>query len=183
MIAAFVRLHHDRFAAAGGSSLPVAGLGALLQEATQALIPSGRMRAVQCRARRGSIGVQFALAAGGVVHAWGVAFSPKHARLSPGILATLTMVEDAFSRGDRLIQLGSGALAYKLRFADSVDAHFVMSGGLCVFGPRPPLTRMELLPAEAKAVAFRATQVLRPEQQEGLRTVERRLRTLASRSA
>ena len=183
VIAAFVRLHHDRFAALGGSSLPLGGLEALLDEAAQALIPAGRMRLFSVELDEVTIGVQLALAAGGVVHAWGVAFSPAHTRASPGILAALAMVEDAFAQGDHVVHLGSGAHAYKLRFADNVDADVVMSGGLCVFGPRYPLSRMELLPAEARAIGFRAAQALSPEQQARLRKGQQRLRALASRSA
>jgi CelD/BcsL family acetyltransferase involved in cellulose biosynthesis len=182
-IAAFVRFHHDRFAAAGGSSLPVAGLATLLEEAADALIPSGRMRLFSVELDDEIIGVQVALAAAGVVHAWAVAFSPEQSRLSPGILATLAMVEDAFARGDRRLGLGSGAHPYKLRMADSVDAHAVLNGGFCVFSRRYPLTRLELLPAEARAVALRTAHTLSPEWQTRLRTMRQRLLALKSRSA
>lgn len=168
-ISAFARLHFERFATRGGSHLPPTGLEQMLEEAAEALLPAGHLRLFAVELDGEVIGVQVALAAGDAISAWGVAFSSEHARLSPGVLAVLAMIEDAFARGERVVDLGSGRQEYKARLSENGDEGAAVFGGFLPVGPRYPRTRLGLLPAQLTSRARHAARRLPQERQEPIK--------------
>jgi CelD/BcsL family acetyltransferase involved in cellulose biosynthesis len=176
-LAAYVELHHERFARLGGSHFPRAGLRETLEQAAADLVAAAHLRIFTVEVDDEVVGVQVALAAGGVVSAWGVAFSSDHAQLSPGVLVVLAMVEDAHARGERYVDLGWGeGDAYKLRFADRGHERGVTFGGLVPAGVRAPLTRLEMLVLQAQGPARRAVDRLPPERRDAVKVLARRAR-------
>jgi CelD/BcsL family acetyltransferase involved in cellulose biosynthesis len=168
-VRAFVDLHHERFAGRGGSVLPRVGLRQMLEDAARRLVPGDRMR-LHCVEVGGEIvGVQVALAAGDVVTAWGVAFSADHARLSPGMLAVVALIEEAHARAARSVRLGWGDADYKRRLAPNAE-QVIAFGGMVPVGPRCALAAPDLTRPLARRVARR----LPEHQRERLKRIARR---------
>jgi CelD/BcsL family acetyltransferase involved in cellulose biosynthesis len=127
-VAAFVRLHEDRWRERGSSRLAALGegLGGMLTDAGQALLdtaPAPGAGGERFRLRMLEIGgdtvcADLALAAGGQIVGFNSGWDERYSRLSPAQLAILHGIEHGFSYGDERLQLGWGGQAYKQRFAD-----------------------------------------------------------------
>lgn len=121
-VAALLRLHESRWQGRGQSSLSAYGdsLGAALREIGGKLLAKpGRFMLWMLEIEQRAICADLSLGAGGhvlgVVNGW----DEQHSRLKPAMLGILTTIEEAFARGDTLVDLGTGAQDYKLRFADT----------------------------------------------------------------
>lgn len=117
-----LRLHESRWEGRGQSSLAAHGekLGAALKEIGGKLLAKpGRFMLWTLEIEGQAICSDLSLGAGGhvlgVVNGW----DEQHSRLKPAMLGILTTIEEAFARGDTLVDLGTGAQDYKLRFADT----------------------------------------------------------------
>ncbi len=172
-LAAFGRLHSSRREERGGSTaVSPAAMKALL-EIAEAGIERGRIRLQMIDGPDGeAISAQLYVAAGGTVAFWNTGFDEAWRKFSPGALAVLVAIEDAFERGDRLMDLGGGEAAYKERLADE-DRPIAWRTSF-PRGRRYPLARLRRLPGFA---ARRGSQVLRA------RLGQRRLDQLRGRAA
>jgi len=153
----FWRLHRARWKGRGGSSAADAGTVGMLQQVGAELTGSGRFRLWVIDGPAGeAISAQVFVAAGGTVAYWNGGFDERWAASSPGAVAILAAVEEAFERGDQLIDLGGGEARYKERLADE-DRPVCWSVSYPP-GPRYPLARMRRLPEQT---ARRGSRVLR----------------------
>jgi CelD/BcsL family acetyltransferase involved in cellulose biosynthesis len=114
---AFAVLYARRWCDRGAEPFPRALL-AMVREAADRMLATGRLRIWTLRLRGDIVSVQIFVAAGGQVAAWRGAFEPSLTGLAPGLVTILAAVEDAFERGDSEIDFGGGDQAYKWRFAD-----------------------------------------------------------------
>lgn len=117
-----LRLHEARWQGRGQSNLAAYGealAGALQEMGEKLLSRPGRFMLWTLEIDGEPICCDLSLGAGGrvlgVVNGW----DEQHSRLKPAMLSILTTIEEAFARGDTLVDLGTGAQAYKLRFADT----------------------------------------------------------------
>jgi CelD/BcsL family acetyltransferase involved in cellulose biosynthesis len=94
--------------------------------------------------------VQVFVAAGGEVANWNGGWDERHARVQPPLLALLAAMDDAAARGEHRIDMGGGDDHYKQRFADDSLALEIASTVLLPAGVRTPLTRLELVPGQAR---------------------------------
>lgn len=120
----FVALHAARWQGRGSSRLLRLGsrLGELLIEiGRQLLADDGRFRLRVLELDGQPVTAQLFIAAGGRAQYINGGWDERFARFKPPMLAILDVIEDAFARGDRLIDLGTGAQSYKLRFADGIE--------------------------------------------------------------
>ena len=173
----FGRLHAGRWEGRGSSSIVRMGrplLDALVEGGVQHLA-DGRFRLWTLEMDGEAISSQMFVAAGGEVAYWNGGWDERFAQLKPPMLAILYAVEDAFRRGDDRIDLGGGALHYKLRFANGTDA--ISWGGVYTPGVRSPLARMTLAPTHARVAARGALRRTLSEEQLG------RLKSLRGRRA
>ena len=108
-------LHLRRWNRRGGSSLDESAL-AFLRDAAGDLADRGEMRLCLVELGAELICVAIFLAAGGEVLYFNSGFDEAHGDLKPGLVALFAAVADAFVRGDRRVDLGGGALQYKLHF-------------------------------------------------------------------
>jgi CelD/BcsL family acetyltransferase involved in cellulose biosynthesis len=173
---AFSRLHVANWADRGWSRL--AGLGARLpdwiEQLGRDLIPGGRFRMCVLEVDGAPICVDFNLIAGQQLAAVSRGWDRRYARLAPGKLATLRVVEDAYERGCRRLNLGVGEHAYKLLFANEND--LVASTTIMPPSPRLPRTYAQAVPSLLRERARGAAErLLSAEQFEALRAA--RLRT------
>lgn len=154
---AFARLHVARREGRGGTSALGPGGLASLREIGAAGIESGRFRLQMIDGPDGeALSAQLYVTAGNTVAFWNTGFDEAWRRFSPGALAVLVAIEDAYERGVRLLDLGGGEAAYKERLADE-DRPIAW---LTSFprGPRYPLARLRRMPEQA---ARHGSQVLR----------------------
>lgn len=171
-VAAFVRLHHERWEERGGSSLH-GDVGGMLLDAGQGLLASERLRLWVVELEERPIAVVVFLAAGDAALYWNGGFDEAAAEHKPALLAILAGVEDCFARGERRLDLGGGAQDYKLRLADR-DAPLAW-GGLVPRNRRYLRNRLALMPAQAGGVAREALQRLPAAQQARVRALRGRL--------
>jgi CelD/BcsL family acetyltransferase involved in cellulose biosynthesis len=116
---AFAGLHSSRWEGRGGSSAVNPGAMAALQEVGEALVEEGRFRIWMIDGPDGEpVSAQVFVAAGGNVAYWNGGFDERWGKHHPGAVAILAAVEEAFERGDELIDLGGGEARYKERLAD-----------------------------------------------------------------
>jgi CelD/BcsL family acetyltransferase involved in cellulose biosynthesis len=177
-VAAFTRLHADRWDGRGVSNLVRLGerLPAILTDAGQALLPSGRFRLRMLELDGEPISAQVFLAAGETVLYLNGGWDERHAKLKPSMLGLLDTVEETFAQGERRIDLGLGEQAYKQRFADANDP--VGWSILILPGPRRLLTRAHTAPMLAGyALRDLAKRALTAEQADRLRALKRRVRS------
>jgi len=173
----FVRLHTLRWEGRGRSNLVGLGnaLPAFLNEAGTVLLrDDGRLRLQILEIENRPISAQLFLAAGGEVLYFNGGWDERFASLKPVMLAILLAIEESFSRGDKSMDLGSGALQYKLRFADRDDP--VCWRVLMVPSSRLPLTFASMVPAfTSRWTRTTAKRVLGPTQVDRLRELRKRL--------
>jgi len=127
-VAAFARLHGDRWRERGHSRLAALGEGleAMLLDAGLALQDGApvdaaggeRFRLRMLEIAGETVCADLALAAGGQIVGFNSGWDERYSRLSPAQLAILHGIEHGFACGDERLQLGWGGQAYKQRFAD-----------------------------------------------------------------
>jgi CelD/BcsL family acetyltransferase involved in cellulose biosynthesis len=164
-IETFVRLHRARWD--GRDESPLVGLGprlpALLGDVAGSLLDSGRFRLWILELDGEPICADLSLAAGGEVIGYNSGWDERHRALSPPRLAFHHKIEDGFARGDRRLDLGSGALDHKGSFANAGDA--VAWDMLVPISVGLPLTLARAVPlAGAGRLRLGLRRVLSPEQ-------------------
>jgi len=122
-VAAFARLHAERWEGRGRSHLVTLGerLPAMLSDVGRALLPSGRFRLRMLELGGEPISAQLFLAAGRTLLYVNGGWDVRHAALKPSMLGLLYTVEATFATGEQRIDLGVGDQHYKQRFADADD--------------------------------------------------------------
>ncbi len=168
---AFLRLHHSRWEGRGGSGLPEQ-MGEFVLDAAAGLGLGERLRIWMIELDGEPIGAGLFVAAGGEIAYVNGGFDESQSRLRPALLAIAAAVEEGFSRGDRRIDLGSGANPYKQRFADGDDPMTWLS--LRLRNRRYPITRAQLLRDDLRWWARVAANRLPPDVRERLRSRLRR---------
>ncbi len=145
-IETLLRLHTERWSERGQSSLTARAdrLPAMLREAGEALIESGRFRIWIMEIEGRPIWANLFLAAGGELLAVNSGWDEQWARMSPPLLGMLHAIEDAFARGEQRLDLGIGDDQFKLQFADGNDP--VAWGILMAPGARLPATVLRTAP-------------------------------------
>jgi CelD/BcsL family acetyltransferase involved in cellulose biosynthesis len=145
-LAAFEELHHGRWAGRGGTALMLRSYRELLLDCGRALLPAERFRLWVLTLDGRVVSAQIFLAAGDQVAYFNGGFDERVGDLKPGLMTIVAAVEDAFRRGERRMDLGGGALPYKLRLADD-DAPLVWKT-LFPRGRRYVRTRAVVLPGQ-----------------------------------
>ena len=172
-IEAFVGITADRWAnGAWGGPPRGGGVGAMLREAAAEMVPAGRMRIWKLDVDGETASVQVFLAADGELAYWNGGFDDRWSRLRPGFETIVRAIEHAFAQGDRRLDLGGGAMAYKRRLADDDEplaSAMVLPGG----GPRRALHEAQLLPRQLDRLAVRAARRLPDGVTERLRRLRR----------
>jgi CelD/BcsL family acetyltransferase involved in cellulose biosynthesis len=115
-VAAFERLHGDRWQSASGALVP--GLPRMLSAAADELHEEGRLRMFTITVDGSVIAVNIIVAAGRKASGWNSGFDPEWSKFSPSMLLTLHAVADATERGEASFSLGPGEGGYKRRLAD-----------------------------------------------------------------
>ena len=174
--AAMVRLHAGRWEGRGASSI-VAG-GASLSTAYETighqLLDKGEFRLRVLEIDGTPISVQLFAAIGSEVIYINGGWDEQFAQFKPSMLGILDVIEDAFARGERRMDLGPGAQPYKLRFADGTDP--VAWWVLIPPGRRMPLALARTLPRTTwRELRDAAKRALPPERADRLRELRRRL--------
>jgi CelD/BcsL family acetyltransferase involved in cellulose biosynthesis len=147
-LTAFARLHSARWEGRGGSAALNPSSMAMLEEVGEALIETGRFRLWMIDGADGeAVSAQVFVAAGGNVAYWNGGFDERWGKHSPGAAAILAAIEDAFDRGDDLVDLGGGEAGYKERLAD--EDWPVTWRTSYRRGVRYPLARLQRLPEQA----------------------------------
>ncbi len=149
-VATFVRLHASRWEEQRGESNLVAfgeALPAMLEDVGRRLLAEERFRLRLLEVDGEPISAQLYLMAGKQVLYFNSGWDEHFARLRPTMVGILAVIEDAFQRGDRLIDLGLGEQAYKMRFADGNDP--VAWSVLMIPSRRLPLTYARTFPTLA----------------------------------
>lgn len=173
-VEAFVALHHARWKDRGGSTLGL-DVGTMLYDAGRRLLAGGHFRLWIVELDGRPIGSQLLLAAGPNALYWNGGFDTSAARLRPALVGLLAAIEDCCERGQRRLDLGGGAHAYKLRLADG-DRPI----GTSVLVPRDARylrTRARLSGRQLSDLGRRAYQRLPRERQQDLRRLLRRTRS------
>jgi CelD/BcsL family acetyltransferase involved in cellulose biosynthesis len=177
-VATFIRLHASRWEEQRGESNLVAfgpSLPAMLDDAGRRLLAEERFRLRLLEIDGEPISAQLYLMAGKRVLYFNSGWDERFARLRPTMVGILAAIEDAFQRGDRLIDLGLGEQAYKMRFADGNDP--VAWSVLMVPSRRLPLTYARTFPTlAASSVRETARRALPAGRIDQLRALRSRLR-------
>ena len=143
----FMRLHSSRWEDRGNSNFVALGsrLPAVLNDIGASLLGRAGFRLRLCEVEGEAISAQLFLASGGRVLYINGGWDERFAQFKPSMLGILAVIEEAFERGERHVDLGPGAQHYKLRFADSSD----------------PVASTNLMPASIRTVPMRAKASLR----------------------
>lgn len=151
-VAHFLRLHRQRRAGTGGSSLDREQIEDALNTAGRALLPSGRMSLLCLDVDGATVAVQVLAAAGNELSAWNSGFDERYAKASPSMQCILRALSDAAGGGGRTMSLGPGESDYKSRLADASDE---LSTEIVVVPGRGALRARGRLQARAAAKAIR----------------------------
>jgi CelD/BcsL family acetyltransferase involved in cellulose biosynthesis len=168
-VSAFMRLHRDRLAGQGGSSLQDEGVERMLVAVGRELLPLGRFRLLCIDLDGEPIAAQMLLSAGQELSAWNSGFDEAHAKLSPSMQCILEALRDGSERGERTMSLGPGGQDYKYRLADSEDS--LDRHVLIPHGSSYPLARVRLMPRQVRDALGRR---LSPEAKRRIRGLVRR---------
>jgi CelD/BcsL family acetyltransferase involved in cellulose biosynthesis len=174
----FMRLHAGRWEGRGKSGIVAVGdrLSAMLEMVVGTHPDSSRLRLWMLEIENEPISAQLFVAAGGEVAYVNGGWDERFARLKPPMLTILHAIEDAFTRGERRMDLGAGEQSYKQRFADGNDP--VAWTILMLPGRRLPLTHMRTTPMLAgHTLREAAKRALTPEHANRLRSIRQRLRS------
>ncbi len=161
---AFVRLHRARWSGRGGSQALTTGTGRFLAEAADRL-PDGRFRIYSIDIAGEPISTQIFVSAGDGVSYWNGGFDEAFAAQRPALQTLVWAIEDVSGRGERRIDLGPGAQAYKYRLATGEEKlEFAR------VRPAGTLNRLQLAPESARhAAAERLTDAQRARVRQLLR--------------
>ena len=187
----FVRLHTLRWERRGGSSFMRLGpaLGAALRDIGRTQLgQEGRFRMHLLELDGAPVTAQLFLAAGGQVQYVNGGWDERFADLKPPMLAILDAIEEAFARGQSVLDLGLGEQSYKMRFADStqnVTWDMVIPADVHL-----PLTLLSTAPTRGRATLRNAVKSHIPEShltrcrrlRERVHAFERRSAALAGRA-
>ena len=152
---AFARLHRDRWAGRGGTSVLVAGVEEMLLEAGKTLLPSGNFHLWCIDVADKTISTQIFLTAGGQFTYWLGGFDEAWSSSQPSMQALVAAVEDAWARGEQRVDLGGGDQAYKYRLADEEER--LEWTVLVPRGRRYPVARLHLAPRHLKRAVLQRT--------------------------
>jgi CelD/BcsL family acetyltransferase involved in cellulose biosynthesis len=172
-IAAFGRLHFSRFGERSTLWRPDAL--AMLGDAGDRMVGSGRMRLYTVEGPDGTIAALILFAAGGEVVAWNAGWHPDWARERPSSALLYRAIEDCFALGDRRLDLGDGDDAYKTRLADHDRP--VAWGAILPRGLSYPVTRTATAPRRLRGRARTMARLLPPGAERRLIGIRRRLRS------
>ena len=145
-IRTFMRLHRQRLAGKGGSSLTAAGVERMLIAVGKELLAHGRFRLLCIDLDGEAIAGQLLLAAGREVSAWNSGFDEAHAKLSPSMQCIVEALKDASERGERTMSLGPGGQDYKYRLSNGEDS--LNAQVLVLPGATYPLARLRVAPMQ-----------------------------------
>jgi CelD/BcsL family acetyltransferase involved in cellulose biosynthesis len=177
-IETFQRLHAARWRELGGQS-PFAAYGErvrdMLYDVGRSLIADERFRLLVMEIDGEPIGTDIYLCGGGVVTGVNCGWDERWKRLSPPLLATMRMIEDAIDRGEVRLDMGPGDESHKTRFADC-EAPIAWSV-LMAPGRRLAQTFAVTAPTLANSAGRDLVKrILEPEQVDTLRELRRRVR-------
>ncbi len=181
---AYMRLHEGRWQGRGESSIVALGdrLRTALADIGRAHIESGRFRLWMLDVDGQPVSAQLFAEAGGELLYLNGGWDERFAKFKPAMLGILRAVEDAFARGDQRLDLAPGEQHYKLRFADGNDP--VAWSILMVPSRRLALTFARSAPMLTRiAVRESVKRALTTGQSDRLRSLRRRFRSVALRSA
>jgi CelD/BcsL family acetyltransferase involved in cellulose biosynthesis len=174
---AFMRLHASRWERRGESHLLAAAdaISATLLDMGTRLLESERFRLRVLEIEGEPISAQLFLAGGGRVLYVNGGWDERFARLKPPMVGILGMIEEAFARGERCLDLGVGDQPYKGRFADRDEP--VTWTILLLPRARLPLTCARVLPTIGATTLRRTIKRRLPARRlERYRSMRRRLR-------
>lgn len=145
----FMRLHASRWEGRGESHLLTArdAVAETFLDMGRRLLESERFRLRLLEIDGEPICAQLFLAAGGRVLYVNGGWDERFARLKPSMVGILSMIEEAFERGEQCLDLGVGDQPYKGRFADRDEP--VAWTILLLPRARLPLTCARVLPTIA----------------------------------
>ena len=116
---AALSVHHlRRWDKRGGSRVWRPGTAAMLHEAEERLRSTGRFRLVTIDNGTDFISAHLFVAAGHHLSYWLGGFDEAWAEYSPGMVALVAALRDAWQQGYRRVDLGQGLHSYKLRLAE-----------------------------------------------------------------
>ncbi len=118
---AFGHLHETRWSDRGGSAALNARVERMLVEVASDLVADGRFRLWCIDADGRTVSAHLFVAAGSRASYWLGGFARDWKTHSPAIQTVLAAIEDGFSRGERLIDLGAGGQEYKYRLSDGEE--------------------------------------------------------------
>jgi CelD/BcsL family acetyltransferase involved in cellulose biosynthesis len=166
----FVRLHHGRWAARGGSQALHGAMPDMLERSCTELGPA-RMQVWTATAEGATVAAALFMAAGQEMHYWLGGFDEAWAPLSPSLLLLVEAVLHAPEFGCRRVSLGPGAQPYKERMATGEDR--LMWVDLLPRSRRYPYVRLRQAPYRFRRVVANRTP---PEVKGRLRHAADRLR-------
>ena len=169
---AFGRLHETRWGDRSRLWRPDAL--AMLRDAGERMLGSGRMRLYAMEADGRVVAALIVFAAGGEAMAWNGAWQPDWGPVRPMMALFYRAIEDGFALGDRRLDFGEGQQHYKLRLADVEDP--VAWATLLPRGASYPLMRAATAPRRLRGRARMAARRLPPGAQDRLRRARRRMR-------
>lgn len=142
-IATLMHLHHDRWAARGGSAVDRTA-DRVIARAAATLSRRDRLAVVLLEGPDGPIAAELMVCAGDAAILWGGGFARGWARYAPGLQALLAALATASSQGAAVADLGGGSQPYKDQLADRDEP----LAWRTVFppGPRYPLLLLQLAP-------------------------------------
>jgi CelD/BcsL family acetyltransferase involved in cellulose biosynthesis len=173
----FVHMHAMRWEGKGKSNLVAFGdrLAPMLEDVGLRLLEEKRFHLRLLEIDGEPISAQLFLASGSNMLYMNGGWYEQFSRFKPSMLGILGVIEHAFERGCRKLDLGLGEQAYKLRFADGNDP--VAWNVLMVPSRRLPLTYARMLPTlSGNYLRQGARRALTQKQLNHLRSLRSRLR-------
>jgi CelD/BcsL family acetyltransferase involved in cellulose biosynthesis len=163
----FSRLHRARWDWRGGSAAMTSRMDAMLLAAGRALGPGERFRLLSLDLDGEVVSSHLSLSVGGEYGYWLAGFDDRYGELSTSLLGAVAVVQDAFECGAQRVDLGSGALPYKLRFATDHDV--LTYEHVVPVAPRALLVAITLAPGQFRRFAKQHTP---PQASERLKAIE-----------
>jgi CelD/BcsL family acetyltransferase involved in cellulose biosynthesis len=171
-------LHYARWETRGGSRALNPRLERMLVDVAHDQVESGRFRMGSIEIDDQLIACELFLAAGGSVAHWLGGFDEAWAKHGPSKQVVLGLVEDAWRRGDRTLELGPGGQDHKDLFSD--EAGTLEWIDLVPRGPRSALARLRMAPKRVRQAGLEArhrlARRLSPEAKKRARALLRRIR-------
>lgn len=152
-VAEFMRLHRQRLAGQGGSSLTDDGVERMLVEVGTELLGSGRFRLLCMEVQGKTVAGQVLMAAGTELSAWNSGFDEAYSKYSPSMSCLIEALADGSERGERTMSLGPGPQDYKYRLSSEEDV--AVTRTLIPGGARYPLTRARLAGTQLRGALAR----------------------------